>query len=210
MVRVENFESLFLLQKRNVSEASLVVARAFQDDLIDSYFFPDPEERKKKLPYFYKYRLDQAVRYGTVYATSSNLEGIAAWLPCDLKEIAMWKMMLTGGFKLFRKMGNEVTSRMMAVKDFVDSKTKKNAGDKYLHLEMLAVEPKFQGMGYAKKLLEPMFNRLDSENLPCFLETSTEKNVSLYQYFGFEVVEESTIPETEVPFWDMLRKPFSH
>ncbi len=206
---MENFESLFLLQKRNVSEASFVVARAFQDDLIDSYFFPNPEERKKKLPSFYEYRLGQAVRYGTVYATSPNLKGIAAWLPYDLGEIPMWKMMLTGGFKLFRKMGNKVTSKMMAVKDYVESKTTKNAGDKYLHLEMLAVEPKFQWMGYAKKLLEPMFNRLDSENLSCFLETSTKKNVAFYQYFGFEVVEESTIPGTDVPFWDMLRKPFT-
>ena len=206
-MRLENLESLLLLQKRNVREASLVVARAFQDDLIDSYFFPNPEERKKKLPPFYEYRLGHAVRYGTVYATSPNLEGIAAWLPCDLREIPMWKMMLTGGFKLFRKMGNKVTSKMMAVRDYVESMTTKNAGDKYLHLEMLAVEPKFQGMGHAKKLLEPMFKRLDSEKLPCFLETSTEKNVPFYQNFGFEVVEESTIPGTDVPFWDLLRKP---
>ena len=92
---------------------------------------------------------------------------------------------------------------------FKDPELLKNACDKYLHLEMLAVEPKLQGMGYAKKLLEPMFEQLDSENLPCFLETSTEKNVPFYQYFGFEVVEESTIPGSEVPFWDMLRKPFS-
>ena len=160
---MENIESLFLLQKRHVNEASLVIARAFQDDLIDSYFFPDPEVRKRKLPAFYEYRLGQAVRYGTVYATSPNLEGIAAWLPSDLGKIPMWKMMLTGGFKLMRKMGNSVTSKMISVGDYVESMTAKNAGDKYLHLEMLAVEPKYQGMGYAKKLLEPMFDRLDSE-----------------------------------------------
>ncbi|MHA1480222.1 MAG: GNAT family N-acetyltransferase [Candidatus Thorarchaeota archaeon] len=206
---MDNLQSLFILQKRNVKEASLVVARAFQDDLIDSHFFPNPEERKKKLPAFYEYRLGSAVRYGTVYATSSNLEGIAAWLPCDLKELPMWKMLWYGGFKLFRKIGNKVTSKMMVVQDYVESMTKKNAGDKYLHLEMLAVEPKFQRMGYAKKLLEPIFEQLDSEELPCFLQTSIEKNVSLYQYFGFKVVEESTIPGTDVPFWDMLRKPFS-
>lgn len=206
---MDNLESLFLLQKRNVREASLVVARAFQDDLIDLHFFPNPEERKKKLPAFYEYRLGSAVRYGTVYATSSNLEGIAAWLPSNLEKIPMWKMMWHGGFKLFRKIGNKVTSKMMVVQDYVESMTKKNAGDKYLHLEMLAVDPKLQGMGYARKLLEPMFAQLDSEELPCFLQTSIKKNVSLYQYFGFDVVEESAIPGTDVPFWDMLRKPVS-
>ena len=208
MVRVENLESLFLLQKQNVSEASSIAARAFQDDLIDSYFFPNPDERREILPAFYEYRLNFAVRYGVVYATSPNIEGIAAWLPSDLGEMSMWQMMRSGGFKLFRKLEYKIPSKMMAVKDYVRSLRTKNAGDKFIHLEILAVEPKSQGMGYAKKLLEPMFERIDSEGLPCFLETATEKNVPFYQRFGFEVVEESTIPGTEISLWDMMRNPF--
>ena len=157
MVRVENLRSLVILQKQTVVEASSVAARAFQDDLIDSYFFPNPDKRMEILPAFYEYRLNSAVRHGMVYATSPNMEGIAAWMHSDLGEISMWQLIRSGGFKLFRKLGYKVTSRMMVVKNYVTSMRTKNAGDKYLHLEILAVEPKFQGMGYAKKLLEPMF-----------------------------------------------------
>ncbi len=207
MDRVENLQSLFQLQKQNVVEASLIAARAFQDDLIDSYFFPNPYKRKEILPAFYEYRLNSAVRHGMVYATSSKMKGIAAWIHSDLGEIPMWQLIRSGGFKLFRKVGYRVTSKMMPVNDYVTSMRRKNAGDRYLHLEILAVDPKFQGMGYAKKLLEPMFEQLDSEKLPCFLETATEKNVPLYQNFGFEVADEGTIPGTEISLWNMMRKP---
>lgn len=210
MVRVENLQSLILLKKTNVIEASKVAARAFQDDLIDSYFFPNPERRNEILPAFYEYRLKSAVRYGMVYATSPSMEGIAAWVHSDICELSLWQLMRSGGFTLFRKLGYKVTSKMMPVKDYVTSMKTKNAGEKYLHLEILAVEPKFQGMGYAKKLLEPMFELLDSEALPCFLETVTEKNVLFYQHFGFEVVEEGIIPGTEISLWNMLRKPFTN
>lgn len=207
MVAVKDLQSLFQLQKQNVIEASLIAARAFQDDLIDSYFFPNPDKRKEILPAFYEYRLNFAVRHGMVYATSSKMEGIAAWIHSDIGEISMWQLIRSGGFKLFRKLGYGLTSKMMPVKDFVTSMKLKNAGEKYLHLEILAVEPKSQGNGYARKLLEPMFKQLDSEKLSCFLETATEQNVPFYQNFGFEVVEEGTIPGTEISLWNMIREP---
>ncbi len=210
MVAVKDLQSLFQLQKQNVIEASLIAARAFQDDLIDSYFFPNPDKRKEILPAFYEYRLNSAVQHGIAYATSQNMEGIAAWIHSDLGEIPMWQLIRSGGFKLFRKVGYKVTSKMMPVKDYVTSMKTKNAGNKYLHLEILAVEPKYQGLGYARKLLEPMFERLDSKKLPCFLETATEQNVPFYQNFGFEVVEEGTIPGTEISLWNMIRKPFGN
>ena len=209
MVRVKNIPSLILLEKRNVGEASLVLARAFQDDPLSSYFFPNPDERIEMLPAFFEFRLRSAVRHGMVYTTSTNMEGVAAWLPSDFGEESMLKMLWHGGYKLFRKVGNSGVVRMTAAGDYATSLRKKNAGNKYIHLEMLVVEPKFQGMGFARNLLEPMFEWLDSQNLPCYLETTSEKNVPFYQYLGFEVVDENTIPESSVRIWDMIRKPFT-
>ena len=206
---MKNIPSLVLLEKRNVGEASLVLARAFHDDPLSSYFFPNPDERREMLPTFFEFRLRTAVRHGMIYTTSSNMEGIAAWLPTDYGKDSMLKMLWHGGFKLFRKVGNSGVARMRAAGDYATSLRKKNAGDKFLHLEMLVVEPKFQGMGFSRNLLEPMFERLDSQNLPCYLETTSEKNVPFYQYLGFEVVDENTIPDSSVRIWDMIRKPFT-
>ena len=50
-----------------------------------------------------------------------------------------------------------------------------------------------------------MLNRLDHQNLHCFLQTVNEKNVGLYKHYGFKVVEETKLPKTDLIVWSMLR-----
>ena len=207
VIPVDVLKSLLQVDKKKIAEASHVLARAFQDDPLTEHFFPNPATRKELSPAFYEFRLRLASRFGTIYTTSPNMEGIATWLPSNRGKSSMWHMIRAGGFGLGRKVGNDTISMMNAVNEFVTYMREKNAGDKYLHLEMLAVDPKYQRMGFAKKLLSPMFEQLDSERLHCYLETTAEKNVSFYQYFGFEVVDESAIPGSGVQIWDMIRKP---
>ena len=52
-----------------------------------------------------------------------------------------------------------------------------------------------------------MLSYIDEENLPCYLETDGEKNVSMYQHFGFAVVDEFVVPGTKDKVVAMLRKP---
>jgi ribosomal protein S18 acetylase RimI-like enzyme len=72
---------------------------------------------------------------------------------------------------------------------------------------LIAVSPDFQGKGYGSKLMRPLFARMDRERMPCYLETHTEKNVSLYQHYGFKLVEERVIPGSQVKQRAMLREP---
>ena len=50
-----------------------------------------------------------------------------------------------------------------------------------------------------------MFNQMDREQLPCYLETHEEASVSMYRHFGFEVVETGIVPRSAVRYWAMLR-----
>jgi hypothetical protein len=49
--------------------------------------------------------------------------------------------------------------------------------------------------------------RIDREQMPCALDTNTDKNVAIYRRFGFEVISESKLPGTAVTSFLMLRKP---
>lgn len=51
-----------------------------------------------------------------------------------------------------------------------------------------------------------MFARTDEEGLSYYLETIEENNISLYEHFGFTVVDESNVPETSFTNWAMLRE----
>ena len=73
------------------------------------------------------------------------------------------------------------------------------------YLCILGVDPRFQGKGYAGKMVRAMLARIDKEGVPCFLETMTEKNVSIYEHLGFRVLEKSAIPKTNLTNWAMLR-----
>jgi hypothetical protein len=44
--------------------------------------------------------------------------------------------------------------------------------------------------------------------LPCYLETSKERNVPFYKKYGFTVMSEGVVSKSDLPVWAMLRKPF--
>jgi len=76
----------------------------------------------------------------------------------------------------------------------------------FSYFQLLGVSSNMQGRGYASALIKPILARLDKEQLPCYLETHKPENVSIFQHYGFEIVEEGIIPDSEVTQWAMLRK----
>jgi hypothetical protein len=40
-------------------------------------------------------------------------------------------------------------------------------------------------------LIKPILAKIDKEHLPCYLETVNEKNVPVYQHYGFEVASQA-------------------
>ena len=75
------------------------------------------------------------------------------------------------------------------------------------YLYNLSVSRKAQGKGIATKLLRPMLDFCDNENMVCYLETNKESNVSLYQHYGFDLMREELIPTTPVTHYSMVRHP---
>jgi len=55
--------------------------------------------------------------------------------------------------------------------------------------------------------MRPMLLRLDEMRLHSYLEAQSEANVSLYQHYGYEVLEKCTLPEVGITHWDMMRTP---
>ena len=114
--------------------------------------------------------------------------------------------LLSGGFTMPLKLDMGSMRRMMRYMEYANVTHKRQAPFKHWYLQLVGVALAFQGKGYAGALLKPMFARMDREQLPCYLETFTQKDVSIYQHYGFEVAEEGTIPGTETALWAMLRQ----
>ena len=73
----------------------------------------------------------------------------------------------------------------------------------HYYLEYLGVEPAFQGQGLGSQLLSELTRRADAAGAACYLETATERNLPLYQRFGFQITAQKQI--IGLPAWFLYR-----
>ena len=199
--------TLLRLEKVHIKPASLMLTRAFKDDPM-SDIFPDPEERRVKTPYVNEFYLLRGYSDSRAFITASQLEGIAVWMHSDKrKKRTFWRILTSGAICPAMKIGMKALRKMKASDEYIERKHKELAPNKHWYLALLAVDPQHQGKGYASKLLNEMLSHIDEEGLPCYLETEGEKNVSIYQHFGFKVMDEFVVPGTNDKTVAMLRKP---
>ena len=74
------------------------------------------------------------------------------------------------------------------------------------YLYSFAVLPEARGKGIGSTLLKVMLNYFDQGNQACYLETLKKENVSLYEHYGFKLMEEVKVPGTAMTLYAMLRK----
>jgi len=199
--------TLLRLEKVHIKPASLMLTRAFKDDPM-SDIFPDPEERRVKTPYVNEFSLRYDLPHGCSFITSSRLEGIVIWRHSTMNPgISFWRMLTSGAIWPAMKIGWKALRKIKVFDQYVIRKRRELAPAKHWYLAVLAVDPQHQGKGYASKLLNEMLSNIDKEGLPCYVETEGEKNVSMYQHFGFKVIDEFIVPNTTGKLVAMLREP---
>lgn len=150
--------------------------------------------------------LKYGLRYGEVYATSPNFEGVAIWVKSPKDHMTMWRSFRSGGLSYYVKVGRKAIRIQMSADEFITSIRKRVAPSHYWNLKLIGVDPAFQGKGFGGILLKAMLKQIDQESLPCYLETENDKNISFYQHCGFEVRDKSQIPDTKVSNWALLRE----
>ena len=202
---MSDLNGLFRLDESHIKPAAELLARAFYNDPGFAYIIPDASQRKEKLQYLFQLTLASSFRRGEVYAISPNLEGIAAWLPPEAVDTIFWETPDSTDSELIAEIGKDVIDSLQAWSDYYGPLHKQHAPFPHWFLEDLAVDPPFQGKGYAGAMLRAMFARLDRENMPCYLRTQNGRNVSFYQRYGFKVVDEGEVPGTGIGNWCLLR-----
>jgi ribosomal protein S18 acetylase RimI-like enzyme len=201
-----DLEKLVQLMKPDIKPAAAVLAMAFRNYPLLQYGFPRDLEREKMASYFFQYELAYCLRYGEVYATSPNMEGVAIWLTSEYFPMTFWKLVRSVPLSVTLNFARGGASKLKYPGDYLDARHKSLTPFKHWYLQTIGVAPQFQGKGYAGELIRAILGKIDKESLPCYLETMDEKNVRLYEHFGYKVIEKSTIPKTNLTSWAMLRE----
>jgi ribosomal protein S18 acetylase RimI-like enzyme len=199
-------DELLRLTLKERDAGAAVLGRAFSEYELLRYYFHEQTQRRAAAHTFASISLSVCLKYGEVYASSEKLEGVAAWLPPGKSPFGVRQVIRSVPFSTLVRFGHQGAGRMRAFGRFVDNLHRKLVPYPHWYLEIIGVDPAYQGQGFSSRLLRPLLERIDCERMPCFLETNTEKNVAIYRRFGFEVVSEDKLPGTEVTTFAMLRK----
>lgn len=192
------------LIKPHLPQTATMLGRAFYDDPLSIYIYPQGAERERRLSLMFTIALRYTLRYGEITTTSEGT-GAACWLPPGNTSMTMPRLLRTGALAEVFKMGLSATRRMEYAASYTEKMHKRHITEPHWYLWVLGVEPEHQGEGIGGSLLRDGLARADASQLPCYLETMKPENVSLYQKFGFKVVEEADIPGSNVHVWSMVR-----
>jgi ribosomal protein S18 acetylase RimI-like enzyme len=78
---------------------------------------------------------------------------------------------------------------------------------RHFRVKIIAIDKSLRGKGAFRRLITPAIEFADREQIPMVLETHNQRNVGIYEHFGFELVKTITAIETHVQQYCMIRKP---
>jgi len=191
---------LYKIQKKDLKNAVNVLTNAFSEDSMWKEVFTDEDKNVILTEVMVRFCL----KYGNVFATSDNLEGIMAIGPQD-KDMTLWRIIRSGAFLLSMKIANESKKMKVLSNAVEEAKNSLNLGP-HIHLLIMGVSQEFQGKGFGGKLLRAIIEKSETERIPIYLETQKEENVGLYEKYGFSVKKKVMLPEPlNLPMWLMVR-----
>jgi ribosomal protein S18 acetylase RimI-like enzyme len=187
-------------QGSDVRALATTLTRAFDDDPLMTWLFPDDAARRRKLPSFFSALLRASLPFGEVYATD-DARCAAIWnppgtFPMDRRTDARL------GLNTARLVGLRIVTRARGLL-YVEGHHPK---ERHWYLQMRGTDPEHQGRGAGSAILAPVLERCDRQRERVYLESSKERNIPFYARHGFEVTEEIHVPRGPV-LWAMWRDP---
>lgn len=177
------------------------LARAFDDDPLIGWFFPDERGRRARLPGFMAALTRiSSLPHGAVYTTDGH-HGAALWNPPGT-----WQTSLAGQLRLGPVMLRHLRTRMATAIRAFSVIERQHPKEPHWYLLMLGTEPALQGKGIGSALMAPVLDRCDDNGVPAYLESSKERNIPFYSRHGFRVTGRIDLPGGP-SIWPMWRDP---
>jgi len=178
------------------------LARAFEDDPVTRFLFPNRRTRVQRLQAFYRSMMPTLAAHGRMH-TDADLRGGAIWQaprppppgPAQLLSTILLSALALRG----RALAGLALGR--ALETVHERKP-------HWYLAILGTDPEYQGKGIGRALIAPVLELCDREGELAYLESSKRRNIPFYESHGFEVVGEVSVSGGLV-LWPMLRRPRS-
>jgi GNAT superfamily N-acetyltransferase len=176
------------------------LARAFGDDPVMSWFFPDDERRSEDNRRFFRMRLRQLLPHGETYTADGHV-GAALWAAPD-----RWRVGRFEEARMTIALLPALGRRVGPVLRGVEAIERAHPTAPHYYLAALGTDPAAQGRGVGSALMGPTLDACDRDDVPAYLESSKERNIDFYARHGFRVIAELRLPDGPC-VWPMWRDP---
>lgn len=200
---LEPVQSRSRARKATVAEARAIaetLAAAFFQDPVIGWAWPDQERRLQILPDFFEVMVNVSMDYDLVYATE-DLTGAALWVPPTAPEPSEEEAEAFAAS--IRSVAHEFAPLVLQLFAILDEH---HPHEPHFYLPIIGTRPEHQGQGIGTALLAPVLQRCDREQIPAYLEATSERNQALYRRAGFRTIGLVPLPDGPA-LWPMWREP---
>ena len=186
---------LYKVQKKDLPKLQQLLTASFAEDPLYCSLIPDRDTRERLLPELFACDLSEFFENCEIFADSEELNGVLV-VSDESEPYHVFQYFLTE-LKALLKTDEYLIKEDMSLKtfwnfilgrDYLNSRWTDQLNQRErLHIIYLAVEPSMQHHGISGLLIHEAIRYAQEHKLMISLETHNEKNVSLYQHFGFKV-----------------------
>lgn len=188
--------------RRDATLLGEVLADAFADDPVFTWLIPaSARNRERRMQTFFTSMSRTYLRTGKTCHLSDDGSAAAMWAPpgkwgLPIKEMGIESLPQSAAFRgnLFRALRTQLQIERLHPRR-----------PRHWYLGYLGARQQHQGQGLGSQLLATMLATVDTEGLPAYLESSNERNLTLYRRHGFEVVGELEALGHGPTIWRMWR-----
>lgn len=196
-----NEEVQVCVAKRDeVSQVAASLARAFYDDPVCSFAYPNDATRLRRLEVFFATQARALWKQREIHVTGHS-SSAAIWA-----RPGEWKMSTLGLLKGIVPATLRTRPRLSALRGYLGTDAL-HPDEPHWYLEALGTVPARQGKGDGARVLAPVLRQCDEEGVPVWTWSSNERNLAFYYRQGFEVLDKLEFAPGGPPIFPIRREP---
>jgi GNAT superfamily N-acetyltransferase len=166
----------------------------------------DETRRSEALSRYFDYSMSEGARVGRCVQSVDDAPAAAVWLLPLSPERAAAEASAKAAF-LKRELEPKGAENYHRIVGFMASRSRSMVSSAAWYLSIVGVAPSAQGQGVGGRLIRATLAEADQVGAPTFLETFSQRNVTLYERLGYSVVASYEEPVTQSQYWLMQRAP---
>jgi GNAT superfamily N-acetyltransferase len=193
------------LTRRDEPAAVATLAAAFADYPLLVALCPDGKRRPRVVEAFCRVLFLMSVRCAGAFGTPDRSAVVCVWPP-GWEWPNSWTILRPGGSSLLWRLGWRSARLLARIEHELDVARIEHVPGPHWYVPLLGVRPDAQGKGLSRAVLRPVFEAADRDQLPIYLETVPEVNVTVYKKLGFALRGNRQL-SGGLANWEMVREP---